>query len=91
MDENEKARNLPSREPDDNGDMVRQSTLFWSGTLTFFVAQPFSRFYFINCNWLEYWLMRTERHSCHLELLDDREGLFYDEANRYPGWFLEEK
>ncbi|MCB0546377.1 MAG: hypothetical protein KDD19_02260 [Phaeodactylibacter sp.] len=89
--ENEKAVKLTVTEPDDNGDMVRQSTFYFGGPDLFFVAQPFSRFIFIKGR-LEYWLDEDMNAiPATVELLDEREGLLYDEANRYLGWFFGEK
>jgi len=86
--ENEKAVKLAVSEPDDSGAMVRQSTFYFGGPDLFFVSQPFARFIFIEGK-LEYWM--NEDWSvipATVELLDSREGLLYEEANRYLSWFF---
>ncbi|MCB0615519.1 MAG: hypothetical protein KDC75_19510 [Phaeodactylibacter sp.] len=89
--ENEKAVKLAVSEPDETGAMVRQSTFYFGGEDLFFVGQPFARFIFIKGK-LEYWLDENWNViPATPELLDDREGLMYDEANRYLGWFFGEK
>ncbi len=89
--ENEKAVKLTVSEPDDNGEMARTSTFYFGGADLFFVAQPFSRFIFIEGR-LAYWLDENmDVIPATAELLYEREGLLYDEANRYLGWFFGEK
>ena len=86
--ENEKAVKLLVTEPDDSGAMTRHSTFYFGGPDLFFVSQPFSRFIFIKGK-LEYWLDEDwNAIPATLELLDEREGLLYDEANRYLSWFF---
>lgn len=86
--ENEKAVKLTVSEPDDTGAMLRFSTFFFGGQDLFFVAQPYGRFLFIEGK-LEYWLDDDWNViPTTPELRDSREGLLYDEANRYLGWFF---
>lgn len=89
--ENEKAVKLLVSEPDETGAMNRQSTFYFGGPDLFFVSQPFARFIFIKGK-LEYWLDQDwNLIPATPELLDEREGLLYDEANRYLGWLFGEK
>ncbi|MCB0580915.1 MAG: hypothetical protein KDD10_16580 [Phaeodactylibacter sp.] len=89
--ENEKAVKLVVSEPDDSGAMARQSTFYFGGADLFFVAQPFSRFIFIEGR-LEYWMDEDLNViPATAELLDHREELLYEEANRYLGWFFGDK
>jgi len=86
--ENEKAVKLTVSEPDGKGEMIRQSTFYFGGQDLFYVAQPFARFIFIEGR-LEYWLDEEANVvPTTSELLDNREDLLYDEANRYLEWFF---
>lgn len=86
--ENEKAVKLAVSEPDDSGAMVRQSTFYFGGPDLFFVSQPFARFIFIEGR-LEYWMDEDWNViPATTELLDNREALLYEEANRYLSWFF---
>jgi hypothetical protein len=86
--ENDQAVKLTVTEPDDEGQMTKMSTFYFGGQDLFYASQPYARFIFINGK-LEYWLdTNWAVNPMTAQMLDQREGLLYEEANTYLSWFF---
>ncbi len=85
--ENEQAVKLTVTEPDDEGNMTGESAFYFGGQDLFYASQPFARFIFIDGR-LEYWLDENwQVNPMSRQMLEQREGLLYEEANQYLTWF----